>query len=109
MSYIPIYSPVNGVISEIKNNNITISIRSTDDHSLYAPLSGTLDGIVNTEGSWTRNVFQAIVNKIGRADIRIWNDRLNIKLNLWLEVGKPKYITDRIRLTKKINDHMNYR
>ena len=103
---IPILSPVHGVISNINinigKNTITIYISPEDNHTIYAPLDGKLIKIKNEQGSWKRQIFQAYENKIARTILYIKNNKLKEPLSFYLEVGKPKYITDRIRLKDHI-------
>jgi hypothetical protein len=106
MKIISIIAPVNGIVTDIGDDTITIYIRRTDDHNIYSPTSGTLTNIYNYQGSWYRHIFQADVNKIARTTISIKNPYLNKPISFWLEVGKPKYITDRIRLNKNIGNDL---
>lgn len=93
-----IVSPTFGVVTSIKNNKITIYIGIEDNHDIYAPISGKISKIKFSEGEFKRKIFQTYVNKIGRASITI-ND-----IKFWIEVGKPKYVTDRVLLEKELDD-----
>ena len=104
--YIEVLSPVNGTISNITENSIQIYIEPIGNHQIYAPISGTVSNISNVEGSWTRNIFQTNVNKTGRTEIDITNPIIKNPVSLWLEVGKPKYIVDKIRINITKNDEV---
>lgn len=112
MRIIKILSPVSGIISSIDEDTITIYIRPKDDYSFFAPIDGKLINIKYYKGSWKKNIFNAQVNKITRMEIiarikiLIKNEYLDKPLSFWIEVGKPVYITDIIRLNKKINDKL---
>lgn len=95
-----VVSPVYGVVSDIGDDSITIYIARNDDHRVFAPTSGTVTQIESFQGSWTRNIFQASVHKTARTTITIQNQHYDLPVSFWLEVGKPKYITDRIRIDK---------
>ena len=99
--YITVVSPVNGVISDVDSRNglIQIYISPTDNHTIYAPMTGRITNITHENGSWTKQVFQAYEEKTARVTIEI--DGI---MEFWLEVGKPTYITDRIRITKNVGD-----
>ena len=104
MKIIYIVSPVNGIVTDIGPDTITINIRPNDKHHVYGPLDGLFVDISSQQGSWYRHVFHANVNKIARTTISIKNIQLNAIISFWLEVGKPKYITDRIRLDRNVGD-----
>jgi hypothetical protein len=106
MKSISIVSPVNGIVTDIDNDTITIYIRPADNHDIYSPIDGILVDILNYQGSWHRHIFYADVNKNARTTISIKNQYLNKPISFWLEVGRPKYITDRISLNKNINDNI---
>lgn len=106
MKIICIVSPVNGIITDIGNDHITIYINRTDNHDIYSPISGVLTNILNYKGSWTRHIFHAEENKIARTTLFIKNPDMDQMISFWLEVGKPKYVTDRILINKNIGDYL---
>lgn len=106
MKIISIISPVSGIVEDIGDDTITIDIRQKDNHNVYSPVNGILSSISSYHGSWTRHIFEANVNKIARVIVSIKNTNLNELISLWLEVGYPKYITDRIKIDKNINDNV---
>lgn len=109
MNNIPIFSPVNGVTSNISKDSITIYIGTKDKHTIYAPIEGTISNINMTEGTWERvidaNIFQITETKTKRVSISISNPNISKQINLWLEVGKP---TDQIKISKSLSDNINY-
>ncbi len=104
MKILGIISPVYGTISDIGPDTITIAIKRQDIHTVYAPISGILVDISDYHGSWKRQIFQAQVNKLARTILSIRNPLIGTYITFWLEVGKPKYVTDRIQIDKNIND-----
>ena len=102
---IPIVSQVNGIITKIGEDHgkIRIYISPEDNHVIYAPMTGTITNITSKNGKWNREIFKANFQvKYARVTVEI--DEM---IDFWIEVGKPKYITDRIRVTKKIGDKIN--
>lgn len=121
-NYIPIISPVHGTISFVSSDSrsesasaqsaksrvmpvegnlqITIYISPKDNHTIYAPKTGKITNITHFNGKWIRKVFQADVEKIARVTIEM------DPIDFWIEVGKPLYLTDRIRVEKNIGDNV---
>lgn len=97
-----IVSPVYGEITSITNNSIEIYISSSDNHNIFAPISGKITNINLDKGFWKREIqtkyFKTIEYKTGRLTVYIGD------VYFWVEVGKPKYITDTIRFDYNIND-----
>jgi phosphatidylserine decarboxylase len=99
MPFLPVVSPVYGVVSRISRNTITVYISKDDKHTVYSPISGKITNIASYDGSWYRKVFTANVNKTSRVTVYLQNDNIKDRqVSFWLEVGKPKYITNRIRM-----------
>jgi hypothetical protein len=95
-----IVSPVNGEIVEISNNSVLIHIRPEDNHFIYSPITRKITNITMENGFWTRKVFQTVEYKTGRLTI-YQND-----IYFSIEVGKLKYVTDRIRFNYNIGDEI---
>lgn len=97
-----VVSPTYGVVESLWDNGVTVYIdpnlaelgipSSKGNHDVFVPLSGKVDKVEWFHGSWNRKVFQADVEKIAQVRFTVEG------LTTWLEVGHPKYITDRIRL-----------
>lgn len=101
--FIPIVSPVNGIITPMSNNkSIRIYISPTDNHDVFSPMDGVITNITTYNGKWTRQIFEAYIDKIARVTIEI-----NNSVNFFIEVGYPEYITDRIRIRKKIGNRVS--
>src|SRR2546429_423756 len=85
MNYVPIFSPINGIVSSTENNEIKISIRKNNDNYLYSPVSGDISEIVTDKN----------INKIS-----IMNNLLADSIHL--------IIDGTITINKKINDSVEY-
>ncbi len=96
-----IISPVNGEILQLDTEKITIYISESDNHQIYSPLSGKITYMSITNGSWQRKYYKTIYNKTGHLTVEINNN-----ISFWVEVGKPKYITDTIRMDYNIDDEV---
>ena len=115
MSLEKVVSPVNGVISEITENTITIYISPEDDHTVKSPISGKIVEIKHQNGAWNRRVFSAYEKKLARVTVYIKKINSNQPpLSFWLEVGEgdpslgePVYITNRLRITPKEGDDVS--
>jgi len=94
-----IISPVNGEIRYIDDSRITIYISAKDNHKIYAPMSGEISYMSITNGYWERQYYKTIYGKTGHLSVEI-----NKTISFWVEVGKPKYITDTIRVDYKEGD-----
>jgi hypothetical protein len=94
-----IVSPTYGRIIEIKEKEkiITIYIDKNDIHTIYSPIDGKVEKIEFINGEFEREnkIFKTFDLKVGRCIITI------NQITFWIEVGKPKYITDRVLLTIK--------
>ena len=103
MYFIPIVAQVSGVITDVdlERGSIRIYLPPTGDHTIYSPMSGDITSISSVKGRWKDKVFQAWEDKIARVTVEI-----DKKIDFWVEVGKPLYITDRIRISKQKNEHV---
>lgn len=94
-----VVAPVNGVVVESPDtNSVRIYIAPNDEHTIFAPVDGSITDIRKFNGSWHRKVFQAYEEKTARVTVEF-----DTNLDFWVEVGKPLYITDRIRLDKGVS------
>lgn len=94
-----VVAPVNGVVKYIDEDRITIYISPSDDHKIFSPIDGKITYISITNGYWERHYYKTIYSKTGHLSIHI-----NNQIKFWVEVGKPKYITDTIRVDVSEND-----
>jgi hypothetical protein len=94
-----IISPVNGQIISMDSRKITIYISVNDNHQIYAPLGGEITYMSITNGSWKRKYYTTVFNKTGHLTVEI-----NNIVSFWVEVGKPKYVTDTIRVDYEMGD-----
>jgi hypothetical protein len=93
-----IVSPVSGRISKVGADSIRIYISPNDDHRVFAPIGGRVARVDVHQGRWKRKVFEANVDKIAQTRIFIKDSSLSQHVSFWLEVGYPKYITNRVRI-----------
>ena len=98
-------SPVSGVI-EALSNKIHIYIAPEDDHSVFAPISGEIIEITPTTGVFTAPLgsqFKATPNHTERWFLTIMSSVIpNLALRMYVEVGKPQYITDTINFLPNV-------
>ncbi len=87
-----VVSHVNGKIISIDKTKIVIYISPSDNHEIYSPISGKITYVSITNGNWVRQYYKTIYPKTGHLSIE-----MDDKISFWIEVGKPKYITDTIR------------
>ena len=107
-----VVSPTYGTIVGIGNNTdliannrdsrVTIYIAKEDDHLVFAPVSGKIHHVFTVNGKFSpeTNLFVANPNlpyemHTGRIYLE-WADR---RITMALEVGKPKYVTDRVKMS----------
>jgi len=98
-----IVSATYGQVSEIKENSIVVYIDVKDIHKIYAPITSKIIGLDFVNGLFKRKVFKSIYMKTGRAIITL---KGIIEIKFYLEVGKPKYITDRVLIENSIGDNI---
>ena len=111
-----ITTPVSGQVSEwgrayykgsrggvLHGYYIQILIDVEDPHEVYAPIDGYIKDIQFIEGKFHEKVFEVEVLKTGKAIISLEGD---VEMHFTLEVGKPRYVTNRIRIDKKIGDYV---
>jgi len=97
-----ILSPVHGQVELIEDKNISIYIAQTDNHDILAPVSGIIE-ITNVElGKLFLKDNKAVIFEEEKIfQIPGHNARITFKINgisFYVEVGKPDYITDKVRL-----------
>lgn len=106
-----ILSPVNGKIRKVEKGSpryITIYIPVEANHDVHAPVTGTIESMDREKGSIRRSsatvsTFQAESGEIGRLTIGILTPD-GTHVSFFLEVGKPVYVTDRIRINRGLGD-----
>lgn len=99
-----IVSPVNGIIESVTEQGNIISIRTyipaTSNHNIFSPKDGVIIDVKKFNGEWTRQIFKAFETKIARLTLVIDD------IDFWIEVGKPFYITNRIKILKNKGDQV---
>jgi hypothetical protein len=101
-------APTYGTVQKITPNSIEIYIGVTDNHQIFAPLTGDISNIEYQEGEFrhTYDVGEYVVEKTkrGRAIILVTDDENN-KIPFWIEVGRG-YVTNRIQIDKNIGERV---
>ena len=109
-----VYSPVNGFIDKIDTYNndyyrIFIYITRQSDHRIYIPLTGVLSEpklsggniIIDDPVFKIKTLFKQYIDTRHTAEIT-WEmhpaHNTNAKIYFTIQVGKPQFITDKIRL-----------
>ena len=127
-----IVAPTYGFVTEVTTTKITVYIPRKANHNVFAPAGGWITSIEAFQGDWLRPIFQSWVKKTGRVIIGMATpitppfsssdadadeipptttqiSELNdpwMFTEFWLEVGKPKYVTDRVRLDIDTDDRV---
>lgn len=106
-----ILSPVWGQVSApITGLAVQIYIPVKEIHTVHAPISGVVAAINAEEGMLTtehgRTVFEVPEPKVGKAWIRVDDVEKDLSVAFWLEVGKPQYVTNKVRLDVKTGDRV---
>jgi len=83
-----------------KNTKMTIYIAPTDNHKVFAPLDGKIIMIKTVKGSFVVKTFKSKEEHTGRIYLYLEN------VVLALEVGKPQYITDTVKLDVAKGDYV---
>lgn len=97
-----IWCPTNGEISSVSHTEIQIYIRPTDDHLIFAPLNAKIEQVKMVNGDFINpTIFHTFEHKTGKLSIILQDQLSGCKFELWILVGKPHFITDRIYFGKK--------
>ena len=110
-----IVSPVFGSVSKItgdeknKVNVIEIYIKSSQDHTIYSPISGRITRNVLEEGCFERKQFSKLLKHTQKSTWSISNVSQGIHVDLFVEFGIPNsmYSKDSIKLDKSQNDFVS--
>ncbi len=106
-----ILSPVNGRVTKVERNAVTIYIPVETDHRVYSPVSGTIVSILAKKGKFEYVrfhpglLFKATPEQKGRVLVIIQPWSGGQKVSFWLEVGQG-YVTDRIRLDVTVHEEV---
>lgn len=94
-----IVSPVSGFVDRVDEfGNVLFVIRTTDDHEVRAPVSGEVTRIEGEGGVFEGDRWTVQAPKTERLTFEIGG------IEFKLEVGKPRYVTDTVRVDAKVGD-----
>jgi len=99
-----ILSPVYGKVVKIKGLFIQIYISQNDNHDIFSPIYGKINQIYFKNGIFKDDTFHSEYDHTGRLFIKMENIYGNLKFII--EVGKPQYITDTIKVSVSENDFL---
>lgn len=95
-------SPVSGIVDGVDGASSTVRfvIRTTDDHEVRAPVPGVVKRVDGEGGVFRGELWTVPSPKTERIIFEIGD------VEFALEVGKPKYVTDTIRVDAKVGDRV---
>ncbi len=92
-----VLAPTHGVVERVSPPYaVDIYIAEDDNHDVFAPISGQLLRVESQTGEFVGTQFQVPYEKTERVFLTFQGE---VQVVLWLEVGKPKYITNNVRFS----------
>ena len=91
-----VLAPTHGTVEHVTPRSLDIYIAPEDEHGVFAPISGHLLRVESERGEFMGTQFQVPYHKTERVVLTFQG---SINVTLWIEVGKPQYITDNVRFS----------